>query len=190
MIGLVLHGSKTQALRLSILCLLVMASCEIGFAQSQSQSGQSQRQLFGLDSSFENPVYLSKSVLGALISSKGAGQVREWIRQHPEHDLSYWFKAKQVHLTNASEVDFAVLGTVPGGDCNQFWVVRQLQGRPQVVLFAGANTLEILASKHGGVHDIRVDWWGGRGYGWAELYRFNGSRYVPFRRLDTYRDLK
>jgi len=162
-------------------------------AQSPPASYPTTHKVFGLDESFDHPVHLPDSVLKALIATKEARYVRDELKENPRLDVSQFFLAKEVHLSESKEIDYVVFGQFPltGADCNWFWIVRSIEPRPRVVLFSIGTTLEILDRKKNEEQpDIRMDWWAGSGYGWADEYRFNGSRYVRFRRLNTYWEFK
>jgi hypothetical protein len=154
--------------------------------QSVDVNPPTERSIFGLEGSFDAPVDLPAGVVKALMATKAARQTRAFMQLNHDSDASQYFLGKEVHLIASDEADYVVLGKVPGADCLQFWLVRQSAPRSQVVLYASGTTLEVLPSEHGGLQDIRIDWWAGNGYGWADVYRFNGSRYVRFQRLDTY----
>jgi hypothetical protein len=160
------------------------------FAQSSAASEPTGQNIFGLNGSFDNPDTIPDNVVKALISSKQASQTREWMRAKHDPDARHFFIAKKIHLATSSEDDFVVLGTIPGADCLQFWVVLGSVPRPRVVLFGSGNTIELLPGDRGKLSDLRIDWWAGNGYGWADEYRFNGSRYVRLRGLDTYWEVK
>jgi len=160
------------------------------FAQSSTANDRTGQNVFGLNGSFDNPDPIPGSVVKALISSKQASQIREWMRVKHDPDARDFFFAKKIHLAIASEDDFVVLGAIPGADCSHFWVVLGSEPRPRVVLFGSGTTVELLPGDRGKLSAIRIDWWAGNGYGWAEEYRFTGSRYVRFRKLDTYWEFK
>ena len=63
-----------------------------------------------------------------------------------------------------------------GADNTWFWVVRSAHRDPEVVLFAGGNSLEVLASRTNGYHDIRTDWASAAATS-TTVYKFDGKSY-------------
>jgi hypothetical protein len=175
-------------LALSMLCFQLNVH-----AQSRETLQGRTHKVFGLKGSFDHPVHLPQGVLKALVATKETAYLRDKLKENPHLDVSQFFVAKEVHLSSPNETDYVVLGqfALTGADCDWFWVVRSIKPTPRVVHFGIGTTLEILDRKKSEeLPEIRMDYWAGSGYGWAEEYGFNGSRYVRSRRLDTYWEFK
>lgn len=162
-------------------------------AQSATKLQSTSQRVFGLEGGFEHPAHLPEDVLTALTATKEAAYVRDELKENPHLEVSQFFQAEEVHLSDPAESDYVVVGQFPltGADCELFWIVRSIKPRPRVIHFSVGTTLKIVCRKNNEeLPNIRMDWWAGSGHGWADEYRFNGSRYVSFRKLDTFREFK
>jgi len=127
-----------------------------------------------------------------MIAAREAAYVREKLLENPGLDVNVFFVGTEVHLTDAGSADYIVKGqdALTGADCDWFWLVRSTPGKPEVVFFRCAYTVRVLGSKSNGYRDIRSDWWSAGGDGYAEIYRFDGVKYVLGQRFDTRRKIK
>jgi hypothetical protein len=155
-----------------------------------SQSRETPIRVFGeTDDSGAKPVRLAKPILTALLATKEAERGRSWAHDDPDRDPNLLFKAFPVSLSNSQEKDYVVWGQAPltGADNDWFWVVRSEAPTPRVVLFCGALRVEILPRPHNSLEDIRCTWESPGGDGFIHDYRFNGQRYVLFKKTETRR---
>lgn len=146
--------------------------------------------VYGANGSFDTPDKLSVGVVNALMATKAARQTRAFMQLNHDSDASQYFMGKKIDLVATDKNDYVVLSKIPGADCLQFWLVRDFGQHSQAVLATSGTTLTVLPDDHKGLRDVRVDWWAGNGNGWADVYRFNGTRYFRFQRFDTYWELK
>jgi hypothetical protein len=105
-------------------------------------------------------VVVSPEVLRALLATQTAKQTLSVLDDAQKANPSRLFQAGEVHLSGLDQVDLVVIGVAPmkGADANWFWIVRSARKDPQVVLFGGGDSLEVLDSKSHGAKDIRISW--------------------------------
>jgi hypothetical protein len=89
-----------------------------------------------------------------------------------------FFQASEVHLSGPDEVDLVVIGVgrMKGADANWFWVVRSSRKDPQMILFTGGDSLEVLDNKTHGLSDVRSAW-SSSFETEATTYQFDGALY-------------
>jgi hypothetical protein len=156
----------------------------------QSQSHATPSQVFGeTDDSGAKPARLTKSILAALLATKEAQAGRSWAHENPGKDPNVLFKAFPLSLSESPEKDYVIWGQAPltGADNNWFWIVRSGASTPRVVLFCGALTVKVLSTLHNSLEDIQCSWESPGGDGFISHYRFNGQRYVLFKKTETHR---
>ena len=108
---------------------------------------------FREDEPFQHPAPLTNPTLKVLLETEQAQQVYDPERDHPEQ----LFRAAEVHLCRPDEVDLIVIGIPPmsGAENGWIWLVRSARKSPQVVLFAGGNSLQLMNSRTAGCRDVR-----------------------------------
>lgn len=129
---------------------------------------------------FKHPVPVPLSVLN-LLSRRP--EVKDNLFLHNVRDskpknLGRLFTASQIHLGPADEVDLIIMGNegMGGADNAYFWVVRSAYQNPVIVLWAGADGLDVLMTKTNGYRDIWTGW-NSPSEELTELYKFDGGSY-------------
>ena len=94
-----------------------------------------------------------------------------------------------MHLSVPDEVDLIVMGMghMKGTENSWFWVVRSARKDPQVILFSGADSLEVLDTKTHGYKDIRAVWMSPLETE-TTIYHFDGH-YYEMRNADNFKIL-
>lgn len=130
------------------------------------------------DSPIQHPVALSADVLRLLLATQTAKQTFAVLDDSQKANPSQLFQAGEVHLNSADQVDLVVIGMGPmkGADAGWFWIVRSARKDPQVVLFGGGDSLEVLDNKTHGYKDIRIAW-SSSFETEATTYQFDGGAY-------------
>jgi len=142
------------------------------------------------DAPFDYPVRLPQGFVAAWIGSKMASGLRDKIRDDPHLEIGKFYTAYHVRLTSSDDFAYIVEGVgapVTGGDNDWFWVVQTVASKPTVVLFCGALNVEIMPVVHNSLQDIRCTWESPGGDGFIDDYRFNGQKYVLFKKSETHR---
>jgi hypothetical protein len=119
-----------------------------------------------------------------------ASGLRAMLRDDPHFAVEKFYTAYRVRLTSSNDLAYIVEGAgnpVTGGDNDWFWIVGTVASKPKVVLFCGALNLAIMPGAHNSLQDVRCTWESPGGDGFIEDYRFNGQRYVMFRKSETHR---
>lgn len=138
--------------------LVLAASCACGARGQAAAAGE--RMSFSEDTPVQHPVALRPDVLRALFETQEARQVLNFASDAAQDDPARLFRAAEVHLAGPEETDLVVIGVPPmsGADAGWFWIVRETRNGPRVVLFTGANTLELAGSATNGYRDILTTW--------------------------------
>jgi len=136
----------------AVFALIASAVC---VAQGQKASVGEQTS-FSEGAPAQHPVALSPGVLKVLFETQEARQVLNFASDSTQDDPARLFRATAVHLSRPDETDLVVIGVPPmsGADSGWFWVVRLGRSGPRVVLFAGANSLELTEDRTNGYRDI------------------------------------
>jgi hypothetical protein len=94
-----------------------------------------------------------------------------------------------VHLGGPDEVDLIVvgMGRMRGTENSWFWVVRSARKDPELILFSGGDSLEVLDGKTHGYRDIGVVWMSSLETE-TTVYRFDGNHY-QMRQADNFKIL-
>lgn len=94
-----------------------------------------------------------------------------------------------MHLSVPGEVDLIVMGMghMKGTENSWFWVVRSARKNPQVILFSGADSLEVLDTKTHHYKDIRAVWMSPLETE-TTIYHFDGQ-YYEMRNADNFKIL-
>ncbi len=148
-------------------------------AHGQEAHPAAEQKLFSPgDSPIQHPVTLQPDVLRVLLATQTAKQTLSVLDDSQKTNPSQLFQAGEVHLSNPNQVDLVVIGVAPmkGADANWFWIVRSARKDPQVVLFGGGDSLEVLDNKTHGAKDIRIAW-SSSFETEATTYQFDGAIY-------------
>ena len=178
------HPSKKGTIAAIVILQFAFAVAAAGILPAQGQKAGSthEQTYFSEDERLQRPVPLPPDVLNVLLKTDevkdNLGSASPSQRSNP----SSLFRAAEVHLHAPDVIDFVVIGRSPmsGADNTWFWIVRSARGKPQVVLFAGSNSLEIMASRTNGYRDIRCDW-ASANHAETTTYKFNGREYKLWR---------
>jgi hypothetical protein len=167
------------------LVLAFAASCA---AMGQSSSRQTTDQTSfcedALDNTARKPVHLPAVIVTAIMNTKEGKNALEFSRAEntelvPERLLT----GTTVKLTDSRELIFVVVGSSPlsGTDNTWFWVVRQSDKHAGVLLFVGANCLNISRTRTLGYRDI-VSTWASAGVAVTLTFSYVGKSYKLRRR--------
>jgi hypothetical protein len=141
------------------------------------------------NSPFQHPVTLSPEVLKVLWATHPARETFAVMNDSERRNPSQFFQAGEVHLSLPDQVDLVVIGMgrMRGADNSWFWVVRSARKDPQVVLFSGGDSLEVLDGKTHGYRDIRAVWMSSLETE-TTIYHFDGNHY-QMRQADNFKIL-
>jgi len=144
----------------------------------ETHSGAEQKLFSPGDSPIQHPVALSADVLRVLLASQTAKQTFAVLSDSQKANPAQLFQAGEVHLNSADQVDLVEIGLAPmkGADAGWVWIVRSARKEPQVVLFGGGDSLEVLDNKTHGYKDIRIAW-SSSFETEATTYQFDGGAY-------------
>lgn len=134
---------------------------------------------FSRATKIDRPVVVPPDVLKLVLSTKeakeGLSRATETQRQNP----AQLFRASEIHLHDADEVELIVEGIPPmaSGDHEWFWVVRPQGKKPRLALFAGGTTLEVQDSRTNSYRDIWSIWSAGKET-LTSIFKFSGKKYA------------
>jgi hypothetical protein len=128
---------------------------------------------------FKHALPPSDDVLNALLRTPEARDAADRLEGLDRDGLRKIFSVVKIHLSDSSEEDEVVLGSLPlsGADNDWFWIVRRLPGHTQVVLFANGLSLELLNSRTFGYKNIRTSWNAASGLTITCIYHYDGAQY-------------
>jgi hypothetical protein len=137
----------------------------------------------------QHPVTLSPEVLKVLLAAHPAKETFAILNDTERANPSQLFQAGEVHLSRPEEIDLVVIGMgrMRATDNSWFWVVRDARKDPEVILFSGADSLEVLDTKTHGYRDIRAVWMSSLETE-TTTYHFDGNRYL-MRQADNFKIL-
>jgi hypothetical protein len=164
--------SSARCLR--FLCFLVIAVAGYG----QNNPPAREQTVFDENNSIQRPVPLPPGALKALLQRKEIKDNLREIADSDRNNLTQFFSAAEVYLSDGDQTDLVVMGKSPmsGADNTWFWVIRLARKAPFVVLFAGGNSLEVLGTRTNGRRDISSKWSNPNGTQ-TRIYQFDGVRY-------------
>ncbi len=141
------------------------------------------------NSPFQHPVALSPEVLKVLLAAHPARETFAVMNDSEKTNPSQLFQAGEVHLSLPDQVDIVVIGRgrMRGADNSWFWVVRSARKDPEVILFSGGDSLEVLDAKTHGYKDIRAVWMSALETE-TTTYHFDGNHY-QMRQADNFKIL-
>jgi hypothetical protein len=167
------------------ICFLICLACSTGTIVSQASAHQASKEptFFSPDyvenDPFKHALPPTDDVLNALLKTPQALQAADALAKLDREELRRTFSVVKVHLSDSSEDDEVVLGSVPmsGADNDWFWIIRRLPDHAQVVLFANGLSLELLNSKTVDYKNIRTSWGAASGISITCIYHYDGTRY-------------
>jgi hypothetical protein len=165
----------TLARCLSGLAFILIA---IAFQGQVTPSAPKDQIAFLSQDSFPPSVPIPQSVLKILLKERLVRDRMELVSDEEKRNPAQLFRAAEVHIFSASEIDLFIVGNVPiaGADNGWFWVVRSAHKDPRVVLSTTGYTLELLRSRTNGYRDIRCTW-SNPNMTETQIYKFNRTRY-------------
>jgi len=139
-----------------VLALALVAAGTLA-AQDKNALPVHEQTTFTEDGQFQHPVSVSAQVLKVLLETEAAKEGLAFASDSERSNAAQLFRAGEVQLDGSKEIDLVVIGVgwMSGADNGWFWVVRSARKNPQVVLFAGGNSLNIMGSTTQGYRDIR-----------------------------------
>jgi hypothetical protein len=157
-------------------------------AHGQEVHPASEQKLFS-NSPFQHPVTLSPEVLKVLLAAHPARETFAVMNDSEKTNPSQLFRAGEVHLSRPDQVDLVVIGMgrMRGTENSWFWVVRSARKDPELILFSGGDSLEVLDGKTHGYRDIGVVWMSSLETE-TTVYRFDGNHY-QMRQADNFKIL-
>jgi hypothetical protein len=137
--------------------ILVMASLGFPAAEREESNVAHEQTIFTEGGPLQRSVPLSADVLKVLLATKEAKQGLAFVGESQQSNVTQLFRASEVHLSGPKEVDLVVIGVPPmaGVDHGWFWLVRSARKNPEILLFAGGDSLELMESRTLGYRDIR-----------------------------------
>jgi hypothetical protein len=168
---------------------LFTALAEIALiAHAQDVHPGSEQKVFS-NNPFQHPVTLSSEVLKVLLAAHPAKETFAILNDAERANPSQLFQAGEVHLSLPNQVDLVVMGMgrMRGAENGWFWIVRSARKDPEVILFSGADSLEVLDTKTHAYRDIRAVWMSSLETE-TTTYHFDGNRYL-MRQADNFKIL-
>jgi hypothetical protein len=165
---------------------LSVVAIGISVAQDKEAHPAHEQTTFAEDEPLRHPVRLSTDVLKVLLSTNEAKNALANASDSQQKNAAHLFQGTKVHLNGPDEIDLVVIGIPPmaGADNGWFWVVRSANKNPQVVLFVGGNTLELMDSRTLGYRDINTIW-ASPSVTKEMIYHFDESRYKLWKQKST-----
>jgi hypothetical protein len=168
-------------------CLLALALAALPYGistQGQRQQAINEQAFFSADEDPQRPVVLAPNVLNVLLALREVKESMERASDSERKNPEQLFRAAEVHLRSAAEVDLVIMGRRPltGADNSWFWVVRSIGRKPKVVLFTGGNSLELSRTRTNGYHNVRTLWFNPNGtmddvvsFQWYQVQTLEGN---------------
>jgi hypothetical protein len=180
-------GSYMKLLGAVLLAFIALVEMAL-IGRGQEVHPAPEQKLFS-NSPFQHPVTLSTEVLKVLLAAHPAKETFAVLNDSERTNASQLFEAGEVHLNGPDEVDLIVIGMgrMRGTDNSWFWVVRSARKYPEIILFSGGDSLEVLDSKTHGYRDIRAVWMSSLETE-TTTYHFDGHSY-QMRNADNFKIL-
>jgi len=171
---------------LATVLLVFTALMEIAYGQEVHPAPE--QKVFS-NSPFQRPAALSPEVLKVLLAAHPAKETFAVLNDSERANPSQLFQGGEVHLSGPDKVDLIVMGMgrMRGTENSWFWVVRSARKDPELILFSGADSLEVLDSKTHGYRDIRAVWMSSLETE-TTTYHFDGHSY-QMRNADNFKIL-
>ena len=179
MARVLVNGLARMKLRKTVFFVVAALAGFVSITRGQEAHPAPAQKLFSPgDSPIRHPVTLSPGVIRLVLASQPAKETFALLSDSERANPSQLFQAGEVHLSGPDEVDLVVigLGHMKGADANWFWVVRSARKDPQVILFTGGDSLELLDNKTHGLSDVRSAW-SSSFETEATTYQFDGAIY-------------
>jgi hypothetical protein len=171
-----------------IVVIPVFAALAAGISAAQVENADAlhDQTTFTEDARLQHPVPVSSDVLKVLLETDAAKEGMAFAQVSKPGDVAQLFRAGEVHLGGANEVDLVVIGVgwMSGADNGWFWVVRSAHKNPRVVLFAGGNSLQMMVTRTNGYRDIRSTW-SSPSETDDTIYHFDGREYKLWKKTST-----
>ena len=154
-------------------------TCTLSAQTGQVDSGHEQTPFTENDERFQQSFCVPPDVVKLLLRTKEVKSALQFVNDRARENGANLFRGVTVHLSASDEDDLLVVGNAPitGADNGWFWLVRSIHGHSQIVLFAGANSLELLGSRTHGLRDVRSRW-SSPAETRTSVYRFDGERFA------------
>jgi hypothetical protein len=137
----------------------------------------------GPDETVLKPIPLPSEVVSALMYTAEANAARESAENKGRNlNPATLFKGTTVHLAKSVDVFYLVMGSFPmsGADNTWFWIVRSSGNGATILLWAGANCVDISRKGTLGYKDIVTTWSSAR-YAKTTIYKYSGRSYKVWR---------
>lgn len=164
----------------------MLESCLLS-AQGRSAAPRQQTSLCGEGSPDEDlikPIPLPPSVVSILMNTAEGKAANEWAENEHKHlDTSTLFTGTKIRLSHSAEVIYLVRGSAPmsGADNTWFWIVRHSRRETAILLWAGANCLDIKREYTSGYRDVETAW-SSASETVGTVYKYDGKSYKQARR--------
>lgn len=109
---------------------------------------------------FQKIVPIPREVIEAVLRTETGKQGLAGLDEGQRREVGKLFRAREMNLGPRNEEDLVIIGEgrMSGVDNTWFWIVRLLPDHPLVVLWAGANSVDLLKSRTNGLRDVKSDW--------------------------------
>ena len=169
-----MNCSTLQQIGLAV--TLLISSSETLIAQ-RPPTNTGEQTAFREGSSISREVPIPKRVIALLLHSKEGQQGLAFTNEDDEKQPEKLFRASEIHL-KGTEPGLVVIGVCPmcGADNGWFWIVKSAYHNPEIILFAGGNSIDILATRTNGFPDVRR-MFSTPSETQRTVYHFDGKRY-------------
>jgi hypothetical protein len=162
------------------LALVVYVSCGTSIARCVVQHSESDvSRSFCADRDNPALVALPNPVVQAIMATESGREASAFAEQSGTRlATSRLFRGWKVNISASKDNFYIVIGSYPmsGADNDWFWVVRQSKGKATVLLWAGANCLDVMKGVTRGFKNIEAAW-SSPSSTRINRYVFDGRRY-------------
>jgi hypothetical protein len=181
------HIIRSMIKPLKIFTQLFFIAAFVFFARGQttpSSKPVAERTYFNESEMSEYCVTLPPDILQAVLKTKEVEEALSHASREKQNNPIKLFLGAKIHLSTQARVDWVVKGVFPlsGADNDWFWIVSSVDNIPKVVLWTGCLSLEVRSSKTNGYRDIRSSWNSASSAADIKEYRFNGKKYILWKR--------
>jgi len=157
----------------------VMISLSFGALNAQGYFPNPNDNDFYYEECFEPSIPIPDEVVAEIIKTEEGKSGFDSLSPDKRQHLGSYFSARVISLGTKGERDLIVMGKGPmtGADNSWFWIVRQGPQSPNVVLWAGANSIIVLKTKTHGLRNIESDWCSAA-FCESKRYKYNGTKYI------------
>ena len=165
----------------AIMPIALLVTClagQVPAAQTVAQQQTSFCEDRGPEDLTRKPVPLPSAIVTTLMNTTEGKEASKVRIDGKIPNPSTLFKGTRVRLADSGGLFFVVMGSFPmtGADNTWLWVVRQSGNRATVLLFTGANCLEISPKTTLGYRDIETTW-SSASTTRTETYTYTGKSY-------------